>query len=167
MDPDLLASDCLLALGDKEEARARILRSLRRWPATRDGLARAVAAGLGEIHERRLFALHDAASAHFALARARRAWGDPRGALRDAAALASLVPEAAPLAAFERGLCLLDLGQPDVAVEEYARSLAIGYFVYGSGRFDEPVMDLVLRFPKLEPARELVRRHAARQGRRG
>jgi tetratricopeptide (TPR) repeat protein len=164
LDPDLLASDCLLTAGARDEALLRVRRSLGRWPGTVDGLARLAAATHGREGQALLFAIHDPASAHFALARARRRWGDPNGALEDSRRLAELVPDAAPLAAYERALALLDLGLAEDALDAYVRSLAVPYFVYGSSRFDDPIQRFLTTHPAHVAARELARRQAARQG---
>jgi 4-amino-4-deoxy-L-arabinose transferase-like glycosyltransferase len=174
LDPDLLASDCLVALGEPQPAFERIVRSLRRWPGTIDGLARAIAATaarpeLGDVGdregwERMLFALHDPASAHFALTRARRLWGDATRALDDADALATLLPEAEPLAELERALCLLDLGRTDDALAAYARSLRIRFYVYGASRFDAAVRAHFAAHPDDHDAAVLALRHWLRQG---
>ena len=161
LDPDLLAADCLLELRRPEEALGRIRRSLRVRPGTLDGLARAVAAagarpdlaaGEEARWEAELLALHDPASAHYALARARRRWADPERALADAEWVAARLPEAAPFAEFERALCLLDLDRPREALRAYARALPIRYFMHGADRFD----DLVRRFAASLPDDRLV-----------
>ncbi len=161
LDPDLVAADCLLELRRPDEALARIRRSLRARPGTLDGLARAVAAagarpdlagGERERWEGELFALHDPASAHWALARARRRWSDPERALADADWVAARLPEAAPFAEFERALCFLDLGRPREALRAYARALPIRYYMHGTDRFD----DLVRQFAASLPDDRLV-----------
>jgi tetratricopeptide (TPR) repeat protein len=163
LDPDLLAADCLLALGRRDEAHARVRRSLERWPGTLAGLSRAAAAGDAEA-ARKLGRLHDPASAQWAMAQARRAWGDPLTALIHADALAARLPEAAPLAELERAFCLLDLGRPAEAVTAYGRSLAIGYYVHGTDRFDDPVRALAAARPLDRATQLLALRHWARQG---
>lgn len=154
LDPDLLASDCLLATGRPGEALARIRASLDRWPGTLDGLARAVAAGAArgdpglDRWEAELFLLHDPASARYALSRARRRWGDAARALDEAARLAALLPEAAPLAAHERALALLDLGRPREALAAEAPALAVRGYLAGTRRFDAPFRALVAERPE-------------------
>jgi tetratricopeptide (TPR) repeat protein len=163
LDPDLLAADCLLSLGRRDEAAAHVQRSLRVWPGTLAGLAHAVASGDASA-ARKLERLHDPASMHWALAQAFRLWGDPETALLHAQALATLLPDAAPLADLERAFCLLDLGRPAEALAAYSRSLAIGYYAHGSDRFDEPVRSLVAQKPADTAANLLALRHWARQG---
>lgn len=172
LDPDLLASDCLVEQGQPQPAFARVRRSLDRWPGTLDGLARAVAAlsarpALGSDRgefEHLLFSLHDPASAHFALARARRLWGDPTRALDDADALASFLSEAEPLADFERALCYLDLGRPDDALAAYDRSLRIRFYAYGTRRFDAAMRARAAARPDDRDSAVLALRHWLREG---
>jgi tetratricopeptide (TPR) repeat protein len=184
LDPDLLVSDCLVGMGRREDALREVERSLSKRPGTLDGLARAASArlrgepwgGSGPDPVEVLFALHDPASAHYALSRARRVWGDPAGALAEADALARLLPRARPFAEFERARCLLDLGQPVEALRAYARSMVIRYPMHGARRFDEPVRALVDASPddpgvarfalahwssrgELDEIRALLRRH--------
>ena len=173
LDPDLLVSDCLLAGGDRDGARAAIERSLARWPGTLDGLARAVAAGEArpgstgpEVarREAELLALHDAASARYALSRARRRWGAPLRALADAEWIRARLPEAASVADFEQALSLLDLGRTPEALRAYARSLSARVYMHGSDRFDEPVRDLVRALPDDPAATRLALAHWSGRG---
>jgi tetratricopeptide (TPR) repeat protein len=191
LDPDLLVSDCLLAQGERDDAYRWIERSLERWPGTLDGMARAVAATEARPgatdpeaarRESQLLALHDPASARFALARARRRWGAPLRALADAEWVRSRVPDAAPFADYEQALSLLDLGRPADALRAYARSLALGYYMHEAHRFDEPIRDLTRSLPDdpaasrvafahwsargdLDEIRALLRRHPGLAGR--
>ncbi len=170
LDPDLLASDCLVAAGQHQPAFARIVRSLEAWPGTLDGLSRAVAAAgkLGdsrrESWERKLQRLHDPASVHFALARAQRRWGEPEAALANLDWLEDHLPDARPIADTERAFCYLDLGRPAEALDAYARSMAIRFYVHGSRRFDPLVRDLVDARPDDPAAAFLAMRHWRRQG---
>jgi tetratricopeptide (TPR) repeat protein len=184
LDPELLVSDCLVGMGRREDALREVERSLSKHPGSLDGLVRAAAArrrgepwsGSGPDPVELLFALHDPASAHHALSRARRLWGDPAGALAEADTLLRLLPEARPFAEFERAQCLLDLGQPVEALRAYARSMVIRYPMHGARKFDEPVRALVHASPddpgvarfalahwssrgELDEIRALLRRH--------
>ena len=185
LDPDLLEGDCLLAQGDREGALRAIERSLASWPGTLDGLARAVAAGEArpgptgpEVASRQadLLALHDPASARYALARARRRWGAALPAIADAEWVRTRLPEVAALADFEQALSFLDLGSTGNATRSYARSLSSGFAMHGADRFDDPIRDLVRALPDdpaatrvafahwssrgdLEEIRALLRRH--------
>jgi len=179
LDPDLLASDCLLVLGRREEARERIARSLARRPGTLDGLARAVAAGVrDEASARRLAVLHDAASARYALSRARQRWGDPESGLADASWLVAHLPEAAPLAQLERARCLAALGRGPEALQAYARTFELQVYLHGmdaltplvsaflaSAPDDVTVARFALvhlsRVGDLDGVRTVLRRHAA------
>ena len=172
LDPDLLAADCLRSLGRADEAYLRIRRSLERWPGTLDGLARMVAIGAarGDPERERWMAelseLHDPVTARYALARARRWWGDAAGALADADWIAARVPEARPLAEFERALALLDLGRTAEALQAYARSLSVPFYLFETSRFDEPVRALAAAYPDARAVNLLALSHWMRQGNR-
>jgi tetratricopeptide (TPR) repeat protein len=148
VDPRALASDCLLALGRRAEAVAELEAAALAAPGRLEVLARLVAAGdTGTATdvarwEAELFALHDAASARYALARARRRWGDPQGALADADWLASHWPAAAPFAELERALALVSLQRPGEAVEAWSRSLVLAAPVHGLSSLDALVAQL-------------------------
>ena len=170
LDPDLLASDCLLAMGRPGPALDAVRRSLREHPGTLDGLARAVAAGaVGSPPElarweAELEALHDAASARYALARQRRRWGDPRRALDDADWLVASLPEVAPVAEFERALALLDLGREAEALQAYALSLPVRVYLFGTDRFDGPFLALVAARPESRVVAQVALSHWLRRG---
>jgi 4-amino-4-deoxy-L-arabinose transferase-like glycosyltransferase len=173
LDPDLLASDCLLAQGDRDGALDGIERSLARWPGTLDGLVRAVAAGEARpgttgpevaLREAELLALHDPASAHYGLARARRRWGAALRAIADAEWIRLRVPEAAPLADFEQALSYLDLGRSGDALRAYARSLSSGLAMHEADRFDHPVRDLVRSLPDDPAAIRVALAHWSARG---
>jgi tetratricopeptide (TPR) repeat protein len=170
LDPDLLASDCLLASGRPGPALDAIRRSLRGHPGTLDGLARAVAAGATgsppELPrwEAELGALHDAASVRYALARQRRRWGDPGRALDDADWLVARLPEVAPVAEFERALALLDLGRETEALQAYARSLPVRLYLFGTDRLDGPFRALVAARPESRVVAQVALSHWLRRG---
>ncbi|MFT3917378.1 MAG: hypothetical protein QM704_25820 [Anaeromyxobacteraceae bacterium] len=155
LDPDLLAADCLVALGRREEARARVERSLARRPGTLDGLARAAAAG-SETHRAQLLRLHDGASARWALARARARWGDLEGCVEDAGWLVAHLPEAAPFAQFERARCLAGLGRGGEALQAYARTFELAAYLHGTAA----LTPLVRAFVASAPADLAVARYA-------
>ncbi len=170
LDPDLVIADCVLAGGRPVEALERVRRSLARWPGTLDGLARAVAAGT--VHgapelprwEAALAALHDPASARYALARQRRRWGDAAGALADATWVVARFPQAAPYGEFERAQALLDLRRPQEALQAYARSLVVRVALHGTRRFDEPLRALVVERPNSLPVLQVALSHWSRRG---
>ncbi len=170
LDPDLVIADCLLAGGQRGEALERVRRSLSRWPGTLDGLARAVAAGTDQRApelprwEAELEALHDPASARYALARQRRRWGDPAGALADATWLVARFSAAAPFGEFERAQALLDLGRTQEALQAYARSLGVRVALPGTRRFDQPFRALVADRPESLPVLKVALSHWSRRG---
>ncbi len=170
LDPDLLIADCLLASGQRGEALGRVRRSLERSPGTLDGLARAVAGGTDQRApelprwEAALEALHDPASARYALTRQRRRWGDPAGALVDATWLVARFPAAAPYGEFERAQALLDLGRTQEALQAYARSLVVRVALPGTRRFDQPVRALVAERPESLPVLQVALSHWSRRG---
>jgi tetratricopeptide (TPR) repeat protein len=170
LDPDLLIADCLLAGGQRGEALERVRRSLARWPGTLDGLARAVAAGTDRHApelprwEAALEALHDPASVRYALARQRRRWGDPAGALVDATWLVTRFPAAAPYGEFERAQALLDLGRTLEALQAYGRSLVVRVALPGARRFDQPFRALVAERPESLPVLQVALSHWSRRG---
>jgi len=172
LDPDLLAADCLRELGRSDDAFGRIRRSLARAPGTLDGLSRAVAAAtaVGDPGRERwtaeIWELHDPVTAHYALARARRSWGDAAGALTDADWIATRIPDARPLAEFERALALLDLGRTTEALQAYAQSLSVPFYLFGTSRFDAPVRALTAASPDARAVTLLALSHWMRQGNR-
>ncbi|MFO0584116.1 MAG: hypothetical protein U0229_17725 [Anaeromyxobacter sp.] len=155
LDPDLLAADCLVALGRREEARARVERSLARRPGTLDGLARAAAAG-SDAHRTQLLRLHDGASARWALARARARWGDLEGCVEDAGWIVARLPEAAPFAQFERARCLAGLGRGAEALQAYARTFELAAYLHGTAA----LTPLVRAFAASAPEDLAVARYA-------
>lgn len=158
IDPQLIASDCLLATGHRPEAVARLELANLAAPRRLDVLARLVAAGdVGEktdlpAWEKQLFETHDAASAHYALARARRRWGDPEGARLDAQWLLAHFPASAPFAEHEFALALLDLGRNDEARAHLLRTLELRVSMH-----EERRLDVLLKEP---PANEDEARRA-------
>ncbi|MFZ5445075.1 MAG: hypothetical protein ACOZQL_34110 [Myxococcota bacterium] len=142
IDPRLIASDCTLARGDRALALSLLEAANRERPGRLDVLSRLVAAGdtggATDVArwEHELFLFHDAASARFALARARRRWGDPEGGRADADWLAAHWPRAAALAAHERALCLLDEGKEEEAARAWLESLSVRAALHGEHRFD-------------------------------
>lgn len=142
IDPRLIASDCLLATGHRPEAVARLEEATRAAPRRLEVLARLIAAGdVGEKTdvprwERELFESHDAASAHYALARARRRWGDPEGAALDARWLLAHFPPSAPFAEHELALAMLDLGQNAEARVHLLRTLGLRSSMHEERRLD-------------------------------
>jgi len=173
LDPDLLASDCLLDLGQPGEALARVRRSLARRPGTLDGLARATAAalarpGLATEAERSrweasLARLHDPSSVRWALSREHLRWGDPARALASADALRASLPAAAPFAEFERARALAELGRPAEALQAYARALELRSPMHGAARLDPLVRALDTAAPG-GAARALALAHWMRRG---
>ena len=117
-----------------------------------------------EHWEAELEALHDSASVHFALARARRHWGDPQGALADADWLRTHWPLATPFAEHERALALLDLHQPGAALEAWARTLVIRAGLHEDARFDPLVTAMVEAAPGDARVVELAVMHWRRRG---
>lgn len=169
LDPDLLASDCLLEQGQREAAHRRIHKSLEHWPGTIDGLARDVAAeqdlgGDPESAQAKLFRLHDAASAHYALARARRSWGDPAGGLTDAEWLREHVTSGIAIAELERSLCLLKLGRPGEALQAYAKTLSVPWYLYGSEQLNDLVQKMAQALPDNPTANRVALAHWMRVG---
>lgn len=142
VDPRIIASDCLLLAGRRQEAVAQLEQANSARPARLAVLARLVAAGdVGEATdvarwERELFQIHDRASAHYALARARSSWGDPFGAIRDAEWLIAHWPASTPFAEHELALALLDLGRVDEARSHVLRTLELRVSMHGERRFD-------------------------------
>ncbi|MBI3180836.1 MAG: hypothetical protein HYZ28_01695 [Myxococcales bacterium] len=144
LDPALWAAECLLRRGDREGAMSEVLRSLEERPGTLQGLASAVAGSEAtgrpaEAWRGELFALHDALSARYALARARLQWGDAAGALADAEATLALSPELA-LAHYQRAVALVRLGRTAEGLEAYARALrGFPAFAFPTRPFDRAV----------------------------
>jgi tetratricopeptide (TPR) repeat protein len=174
LDPELQASDCLAAVDRPAEAFERLRRALARRPGTLDGLTRAIAAtaafpALDEERERagwerQLAALHDPASARFALAGAYLRWGKPARALAEADALRSLLPAAAPFAEFERGRALLALGRTNDALRAYARALELRHPMHGANAFDAAIRALEAAAPDDPAARAVALAHWMRRG---
>lgn len=173
LDPDLLAADCLVAGGRRAEAYARVERSLARAPGTLDGLSRAIAAAVADpalagaaraAREEELRALHDPASADYALARALRRWGAPAEALAHADALAARLPAARPFAEFERAQALLALGRGLEAIGAYARALRIRFVMHGAERFDAPLRQLAAARPADRGLAVVALSHFLRRG---
>lgn len=148
IDPHVVASDCLVSLGRRVEAVAKLEEAERRAPGRLEVLSRLVAAGdTGtatdvERWETALFDLHDAASAHYALARARRRWGDPAGALADADWLVIHWPTARAFAEAERALALSNLGRDLDAVDAWQRTIELRAPFHGSSQLDPLVRSL-------------------------
>ena len=148
IDPRVIASDCLLSLGRRAEAVQELEATNRLAPGRLEVLARLLAAGdtgsatdVGRW-ERTLFEYHDEASAHYALARARRLWGDAEGALADATWVSEHWPDAAPFSEVERAITLVTLQRPREAVEAWQRSLALLAPVHGQATLDALVASL-------------------------
>lgn len=148
IDPQLIASDCLLSLGRPTEALERLERTNHQHPGRVEVLARLVAAGdTGHATdvdrwEDELESLHDAATVHFVRAKARRRWGDPQGAIDDADWLAAHWPRAQAFAAHERALALLDLHQDQPAMEAWVLTVPVRAALPGQSRFDALVAQL-------------------------
>jgi len=142
IDPRVVASDCLLEAGDRTGAARQLEAADARAPGRLEVLARLIAAGdTGTAtdlskYERQLYAFHDAPSAHAALARARRRWGDSQGALGDADWLLAHWPRAAPFAQFERALALEATGRPEQAAEAWRASLVLRAPLHGLQALD-------------------------------
>ncbi len=170
IDPRLIASDCLLRLGRPGEAVAQLEVSNQEHPGRLDLLARLVAAGdVGQKTDvarwdQELSALHDAASVRYALASARRRWGDPQGSLADADWLRSHWPPAAPFAEHERSLSLIELNQPEPALEAWARALEIRAGLHDLNRLDPLVIALSRSAPDDPRVAALVRAHWLERG---
>ena len=148
IDPHVVASDCLVSLGRRGEATTELEEANRLAPGRLEVLARLVAAGdTGSATdvarwEAELFELHDAGSAHYALARARRRWGDAEGSLADADWLKSHWPAAAPFADVERAISLVALRRTEEAVEAWRGSLVLHAPVHGQSALDGLVQSL-------------------------
>ncbi|MDP1827443.1 MAG: hypothetical protein Q8L48_29505 [Archangium sp.] len=113
---------------------------------------------------RSLVALHDAASVHFALAGARRRWGDPQGALVEADWLRAHWPAAAPFAEHERALCFVDLHQAEAALEAWAKSLPVHAGLHEQHRLDPFVVALTQSAPGDARVAALARAHWLKRG---
>ncbi len=172
IDPQLVASDCLVRLGRPEEALARLEASNREHPGRLDTLARLVAAGdVGhpseiERWEAELQGLHDAGSVRFALASARRRWGDPQGALADAQWLKERWPAAAPFAEHERSLCLVALQRPEAALDAWTKALTVRAGLHEQALLDPLVTALEANAAGNEQVAALTITHWRKQGRR-
>lgn len=170
IDPALVASDCLLRLGRAPEALQRLEGTNRDHPGRLDTLVRLVAAGdVGnqtelERWEGELEALHDPASVHFALASARRRWGDPQGAIADADWLIANWPQAAPFAEHERSLCFAQLQQPENALTAWARALVVHAGLHEQSLLDPFVNALTKSAPDDPRVAALALRHWRKRG---
>ncbi|MDP1827124.1 MAG: glycosyltransferase family 39 protein [Archangium sp.] len=170
IDPRLIASDCLVKLGRFEAALQRLEASNLEHPGRLDTLARLIAAGdVGHPTdvvrwEEDLVALHDAASVHFALAGARRRWGDPQGALVEADWLRAHWPAAAPFAEHERALCFVELHQAEAALEAWAKSLPVHAGLHEQHRLDPFVVALTQSAPGDARVAALARAHWLKRG---
>lgn len=172
IDPRLLASDCLVRLGRPGEALAQLEASNREHPGRLDTLARLVAAGdvghASEVErwEAELRELHDAASVHFALATARRRWGDPEGALADAEWLKERWPAGTPFAEHERSLCLVALRRPEAALDAWAKALTVRAGLHEQALLDPLVLALEANSAGHEQVAALSIVHWRKQGQR-
>ena len=172
IEPRLVASDCLVHLGRPEEALAQLEASNREHPGRLDTLARLVAAGdvghASEVErwEAELQELHDAASVRFALAGARRRWGDPEGALADAQWLQERWPAAAPFAEHERSLCLVALQRPEAALDAWTKALPVRAGLHEQALLDPLVVALEANAAGHEQVAALAIMHWRKQGQR-
>ncbi len=164
LDPDLVLAECSLKGGDREGAVQWIARSLAKTPGTLDGLAMAVAGGAGVQSERELFALHDALSAHYALAKARLAFADAAGALADADTVLAQLPEAA-IVHYERARALAMLDRLPEAADAYDRALQLfPEFVFAGKPFDAAIEARLRDSPDDPQVLSLAAEHRLRRG---
>lgn len=133
LEPHLLAARCEIEAGSLQQALTQVRASLELVPGTLDGLSAAVAlsetdAGASRLEATRwrneLFALHDASSAHFALADAEVRTGLGAKALENIDRVLAAFPDAG-VALYVRARALLELGRTEEALAIYARALDV------------------------------------------
>lgn len=172
IDPRLVASDCLLRLGRPQEALSRLEASNREHPGRLDTLTRLIAAGdVGhptdvERWERELADLHDLPSARYALASARRRWGDPQGGLADGDWLRDAWALAAPFAEHERSLCLVELNRPEAALEAWGKALVVRAGLHDQRQLDPLVTALEQSAPNDPRVAAMTLAHWRKRGAR-
>jgi 4-amino-4-deoxy-L-arabinose transferase-like glycosyltransferase/tetratricopeptide (TPR) repeat protein len=174
LDSDLLSAHCLIQEKRFQDAFEKVTQSLERHPATLDGLAEAIAGSeaLGKpqtaaaLHwKEELAEIHDPISSSYALAKAKRIWGDYQGALKETERLLGYLPNSG-LGHYEKALNLLALGQTKKALFSLDKALfEYPHFSFPVHSFEPALLQYLKQNPEHSVFWSLRVKQLAREGR--